>query len=204
MNNYCLYYIHKSNDAIKDVLMVYFGVSAQPTRKKSFGDIDVLMNEKPIAYVLNNFSKLCKVKINGTIFLPNNALIDLINSELKNANLETLSYKDESGFVVGKILKIEENKNGNIITVNVGKTSYTTISTYNLKLNDLIVYAKNNCYLFPGHMIQKYEFDGINFDGRICSYKDLQMNNDNLDIPVVLDEGNVGDDFFQMEVKCDA
>lgn len=203
INNYCLYYLYKSNDSTSDVLMIYFGGNKQPIQKAVVGKIEVLINEKPIAYVINEFSKLCKVKINGTIFLPNDALIHLINSELANANLDTLSIKDESGYVVGKVVSIEESKQGNLITVDIGTEKFKTVSTFDLKLNDLVVYAKNNTYLFPGQMINSYEFKGNKCDGRICSFTDLQMNSDN-DGAVILDDGCLGEDFFKMEVKVNA
>lgn len=82
-----------------------------------------------VGYSINNFIKYAKIKYSGIIFLPNNALIDVINSILKNNNLETLSYKDSSGYEIklinnqkvvfankGTFLKDESISKGHICT----------------------------------------------------------------------------------------
>jgi len=74
------------------------------TSVKDINGIIVCYNDcNIVGYKIPNFIRYAKIKYSGIIFLPINILIDVINSLLKNADLETLSYKTSSGYIIKKI-----------------------------------------------------------------------------------------------------
>ena len=109
--NYCLYYIPKANtNEVNDMLMIFFGENKLVNKREIKDDLIMLLNnEEVIGYVIPNFSNYCKIKINGTIYLPNEKLIDLINDILINHKLDTLAYRSNSGLYVGKIVDKKEH-----------------------------------------------------------------------------------------------
>ena len=106
ITNYCLYYIPKTSEQeVNDMLMVFFGENKLVNKREIKNDLIMLMNNQDvIGYVIPNFSNYCKIKINGTIYLPNEQLIDLINDILINHQLDQLSYRSHSGLYVGEII----------------------------------------------------------------------------------------------------
>ena len=206
MDNYCLYYIPKSSDQVSDILTIFFGGNQVVSNRADKGNVGVLLsNNLPIGYIIKDFSKLCKIKINGMIFLPNDYLIDVINSCLSNAGLETLPYKASSGFVVGKVNKKDKLIKTYLYEVSLGKESVYSESTFDLKENSLVVVAKSGTYLLPGRMISEYKMRSYLCNARICSNDDLQINSSDLYAPVVIDEDiEVGSDFFTTEAKVNA
>ena len=209
IENYCLYYIPKSNSKeVNDMLMIFFGENALVNKREISNDLILLKNnDKVIGYVIPSFSNYCKIKINGTIYLPNEQLIDLINDILLNHDLDTLKYKNESGLVVGEILEKKEHRKTFIYEVDIGGEVEDTESTFDLPLNTKLVFAKSGTYLMPGRMINDYVTqDKISLSGRIVTYEDLEMNIENPFYPILFldEEIKVGSDFFLMEEKTDA
>ena len=146
------------------------------------------------------------MKINGTIYLPNNQLIDLINDILINHKLDTLAYRNESGLVIGEIIDKKEHRKSFIYKVDIGNEVKETESTFDLPLNAKLVFAKTGTYLMPGRMINDYiSQDKISLSGRIVTYEDLEMNIENPFYPIIFYEDvEIGSDFFLMEEKTDA
>ena len=68
--------------------------------KKLSEEMELLYNgTKLVGYRIKNFLRYAKIKYSGIIFLPNNPLIDVINSILSKYNLEVLDYKKGSGYI---------------------------------------------------------------------------------------------------------
>ena len=208
INNYCLYYIPKANSKeVNDMLMIFFGENKLVNKREINNDIIMLKNnDEIIGYVIPNFSNYCKIKINGTIYLPNEQLIDLINDILLNHKLDTLSYRNESGLVIGEILDKKEHRKAFIYRVDIGGEIKETESTFDITVHSKLVYAKTGTYLMPGRMINDYMTqDKIALSGRIVTYEDLEMNIENPYYPIIFfEDAEVGSDFFLMEEKSDA
>ena len=95
-DRYGIYNLHEENDA----LLILFS-DEEVTSKKNSKEVEVLYHEdKLVGYLIPNFIRYAKIKYSGIIFLPNNYLIDVINSVLTNNELETINYRKNSGFVV--------------------------------------------------------------------------------------------------------
>ena len=208
IDNYCLYYIPKAKEKVSDMLMIFFGENKLVNKREIKDDLIMLKNNIDIiGYVIPNFSNYCKIKINGTIYLPAHQLIDLINDILINHKLDKLSYRDHSGLYVGEIKEKKEHRKSFIYRVDIKEGIYETESTFDLPLHSKLVFAKSGTYLMPGRMIKDYDTqDKIHLSGRIVTYEDLEMNIENPYYPILLlDESvEVGSDFFLMEEKTDA
>ncbi len=209
INNYCLYYVPKNSEKdVGDMLMIFFGENKIVNKRELKNNLIYLKNnDEVIGYVIVAFSNYCKIKINGTIYLPNEQLIDLINDILKNHELDSLAYKSHSGFVIGRIIAKKAHRKSFIYDVDIKDEKLTTESTFDLPLNTKLVVAKSNAYLMPGRMIKDYDTqDKIHLSGRIVTYEDLEMNIENPYYPILLmeEDMNVGDDFFYTEEKVDA
>lgn len=208
INNYCLYYIPKTSDSVNDVLMIYFGENKVINKRELKDDVIYLYKDNEVVgYVLTNFSSVCKIKINGTIFLPNDLLIDVINNYLSSHHInDLLEYKNHSGYYVGKIINKVDKPKSFIYDVDIGNEVIKSESTFEIPTNQLVVIALDKTYLLPARMIQKYETkDKEIINGRICTYEDLQMDVNNAYLPLLIYEDNleVGSDFFYTKEKND-
>ena len=97
-SQYGIFNLHEEEDA----LLILFS-EEEITSHKLSKEVEVLYhNETLVGYKIPNFIRYAKIKYSGIIFLPNNYLIDVINSVLTNNELETINYKNNSGFVVKK------------------------------------------------------------------------------------------------------
>lgn len=120
-------------------------------------DFDTEVNEEEVTifykcgevvgYAIPNFIRYAKIKYSGIVFLPSKPLIDVINSVLKNNNLETLEFKKESGYVV----KTDENV----------KKVYATEGTF---LRDKTVSKGRYCTYYDLYIKSENENDLITID----------------------------------------
>lgn len=205
LNNYCLYYIPKSNDTVSDTLMIYFGENKIVNKRILKEEIIYLLsNNDIVGYALMNFSKLCKIKANGTLFLPNEFLIKIINDYLHQNKIEiTLKDKAESGFVVGRIISSSPLDKSYLYEVDIKSKIIKVESTFEIANSTLVVVALNGTYLMPGRMVNEYKNKDLNLGNRICTFEDLQMDVSNAFLPLLImeDDLEVGQDFFMTEEK---
>lgn len=88
-----------NNHELDNTLLILFS-DEEVTNSKKKDEIEVLYHDiKIIGYKISNFIRYAKIKYSGIIFLPSNTLVDVINSVLKNHQLETLEYKTSSGYI---------------------------------------------------------------------------------------------------------
>ena len=204
INNYCLYHLPKGGEGVNDVLTISFGEDNMVNERRLDKDIiSMYHNSNLVGLAIMNFSSHAKIKINGTIFLPNIYLLNLINDYLHLNNIDvTLLEKENSGFIVGKILERKEQNKSYLYKIDIKKEILNIESTYELALNNLVVVATVGTYLYPGSKIQEYKNkEGLIIRGRICTYEDLQMNVNNAYLPLLMmeDELEIGQDFFMTE-----
>ncbi len=98
--NYGVYNHHE----LDNTLLLLFS-EHKANKIEDLGEVEVLcFGDELVAYRIKNFIRYAKIKYSGIIYLPNNILIDIINSVLEKYQLEKLSYKKESGYVTKKNL----------------------------------------------------------------------------------------------------
>ena len=204
INNYCLYHLPKGGEGVNDVLTISFGDDNMVNNRKIDKDIiSMYHNDSLVGFAFMNFSTHAKIKINGTIFLPNIYLLNLINDYLHLNNIDvTLLEKENSGFIVGKIIEMKEQNKSYLYRIDIKKEILNIESTYELPLNNLVCVATVGTYLYPGSKIKEYKNkDGLLIKGRICTFEDLQMNVNNAHLPLLMmeDELEIGQDFFMTE-----
>lgn len=96
IKDYALFNHHEENDTLR----ILFSDEKYDTIK-NVNNIDILIkNNSVVGYQIPNFIRYAKIKYSGIVFYPNKLLIDVINSVLENAKLETLSYKVSSGYII--------------------------------------------------------------------------------------------------------
>lgn len=204
MNKYCLYYFPpKSDPEFSDNLFVNFGGNLRTNKIEKGEAVDKLYNnEALIGYLIHHFSEYCKLKMNGTLFLPNDQIIDIINDILVNAGLKEIDYADKSGFVVGEISDKKALLKTKSFLYKVKTDGELNIeSTFDLEIGKKVVVALNGTYLMPGMMVSPFTIDGnISSDGRICSNMDLNVEPFDQFFPIIVeDEAVNGEDFFKVE-----
>lgn len=141
ITDYGIFNYHESNNE----LVILFG-EGRNQKEKLNEEISILKRDNQVVgYAINNFIKYAKIKYSGIIFLPNNALIDVINSVLKNNSLDVLKYKQSSGYEIaliggqkvvyakeGTFLKNENISRGHICT-------YDDLFIKNDKMNEVLL-----------------------------------------------------------------
>lgn len=197
---YSLFYNYK---LLGDILFIIYDNELIPTSKEVDYDVTkIYYQEKLIGINIFNFSKIIKIKANGLIPLPNNELIDVINSVLKNHNLESLPYKNESGFKIGKIISLEEHPESDhlhILKVDIGSEILDIVcGASNVSLNAIVVVATLGTTMFDGSVIKKGKLLGIESNGMCCSERELNLTTDQIKRGLLLldDSYKLGSDFF--------
>lgn len=177
IENYSLFYFYSKHD---DVLVVKFSnedityTLEQEVVNSNYHNIDL------VSYEISGISKIMKIHAHGLIPLPNKLMIDVINTILKENGLETLGYKNHSGFYIGEVKEIEPNL---IISYDNKECLFKPIPS--LKKNDHVVIATPLTFLFNGVQLE---------DEHLCSYNDLGLSKSN-DI-LIVDKDITSNDFF--------
>ncbi len=187
MKNYGIFYSYKDNG---DSLVIVFDTDKEFKDEKVIGRVHVYCdNDKVIGYKIDRIREFLKIKNNGEkLFFPNNVFIDVINSILINANLEPLEPLDNSGYFVGQIKEIDENK----IIVSLGDKNITADKCTGANVKDKVVVA------LPGTMLNGRT--KVKDNAHICVNKDLYSEGDN-EILLLDKDVEIGGDFFTLEVK---
>lgn len=189
---------------VGDILMVVIKNDLHPTSKKVINDVTFIYNgDELIGINFFNISRVIKIKSQGKIVLPPKPLIDILNSLLKDISDVELAYIEDSMFVVGKILSVEEHPESthlHCLKVNIGSEILDIVcGALNVEENRLCVVAKVGAIMMDGTEIKPGKLLGEVSNGMCCSPKELGMN---IEYPahhlLYLDGENVkvGQDFF--------
>lgn len=187
----------------KDVLFVLIDPSKKVTSTKRVEEVEALYHENElVGYNIFDVSKTVKINAEGIIFLPEPHLVDAINNILSRTGFSLLPKVMESGFVVLKILSLEEHpldERASIVTLE-GKNNehFETVSkAKNLSVGDLCVAAKDGAILADGTLFRKGIEKNIPIDVLLMSPKMLKLGTEE-DVLFVPKEGDyqIGDDFF--------
>ncbi len=199
---YGMYYNHET---IGDILLIVFSPLTIPTKVvNNDGVVALYKDDELVGYNFLNISEEIKIKADGYIPLCNNKVIDVLNFMLKNRNLPTLDYLNESGFKVAKIVEMEEHPDSDhlhILKVDVGEEKLLNIvcGSYNAKVGLKVVCATANTFMPNGSQIIPGEVIGVFSEGMLCSGRELNIEGyENKKGLYILDDSyNVGDDFFK-------
>lgn len=198
IEKYSLYYAYKT---IGDVLIVNIEPDLNPTSFKRNGDVVAIYNEeKLIGYNIFNFSRVVKIKMVGILYHPENVMIDIINSMLTNAGLDTLAYVKESGFVVGEVKECFMLEKDYMAIIDIKSSMVAGLSKVELNQGDKVVVAKEGTTLRDGKIVKQRVGEFGMTDCHICSGKDVFF--DETETPLILDKDiETGIDFFKIEVE---
>jgi tRNA-binding EMAP/Myf-like protein len=199
--NYSLFYNYNKDG---DILLISLVNEQGNHSEKLSPDFEVIYRNKVvIGYRIFNFTKIVKIKANGLIVLPPNALIDAINSVLVKYGFTKLSYKNNSGFVIGEIISTHDRSDKSYIyLVDVKEKNIKVISgDKNLKPHQKIVIALSGTRLFDNDSVDNIiSVRNVKCDGLICTLKDLGMEESD-EVLVLADSAIAGSDFYHSEVK---
>lgn len=201
MKDYAIFYNYHT---IGDVLLIISDLETKPNRVVKNGDVTSLyLDDKLIGINIFNISNVLKIKSNGLIVLPLKKMIDIINNILINANVETLEYKKESGFKVGKVLTCEEHPDSDhmhVLTVDIGSEVLDIVcGAPNVKEGQKVVVATVGTTMFDGKKIVPSSLRGIKSNGMLCSPRELHLEGapNVRGILVLDDDAIIGEDFFK-------
>jgi tRNA-binding protein len=189
---YSLFYSYK---VIGDVLLVVFNEKAMPTSFIQKSDITVIYhNSEIIGYNIFNISKIVKIKTKGLIYYPSDVFIDIINSILRNQQLDILAHYSHSGYVIGQVVKLEKDDMQLRPHIDVGGKILLGQSVAHINEGDKVVAALIGARLHDG---QEVEEKSVPAQIHICSNRELNISIDD-EIYLVDEDGVVGDDFFKI------
>ena len=201
MKDYAIFYNYHT---IGDVLLIISDLETKTNRVIKNGDVTSLyLDDKLIGINIFNISNVLKIKSNGLIVLPLKEMIDVINNILINANVETLEYKKESGFKVGKVLTCEEHPDSDhmhFLTVYIGSEVLDIVcGAPNVKEGQKVVVATLGTTMFDGKKIVPSSLRGIKSNGMLCSPRELHLEGapNVRGILVLDDDATIGEDFFK-------
>ena len=201
MKDFAIFYNYHT---IGDVLLIISDLETKPNRVIKNGDVTSLyLDDKLIGINIFNISNVLKIKSNGLIVLPLKEMIDVINNILINANVETLEYKKESGFKVGKVLTCEEHPDSDhmhVLTVDIGSEVLDIVcGAPNVKEGQKVVVATLGTTMFDGKKIVPSSLRGIKSNGMLCSPRELHLEGapNVRGILVLDDDATIGEDFFK-------
>ena len=192
-----IYYSKELND---DTLFVVFSAEKTPNKIQKQGDVVALyLDEELVGINLLHASSYLDFDPKGMVAKEEETLLEKLNALFLQAGLPKLEKNPSSGFVVGKIIKLEEHpldEKKQIVTLSIGdKTLETTTRYANIKEGSLVVVATDGCFKFDGTCFHKAVIRNIAQDCELCSPSDLRLGEDYKNALLVegLEEGT---DFF--------
>lgn len=201
MKNYAIYYSFRN---IGDVLLIVFDKNKEVTSYEKKNNVVVIYhNEEVIGYNIFDVKEIIKIKNEGMIFFPSPALIDVINTMLKNAKVEPLEYKEESGYVTAEVLDViplDEHKTYVMASLETDSVNLIARDA-KVEVGDKVVIAKVGTYLNSGDVVKEGNMDGTLLNGHLCTNGELGINEDKEQVLVLDKDVEVGKDFFLLEEK---
>jgi len=189
---------------IGDVLLIRLNGQRKVTKINKIDDLCVLYyQDEVIGYNLFHASLYISNLQNGMIRI-NPQFVEELNIVLKKAGYQNVESQYESGFVVGKVIEIEEHPDSDhmhICQVDIGEKKLQIVcGAPNVALGQLVVVAKTNAVMPSGLIIQPSQLRGISSEGMLCSARELNLPNAPQKRGIlVLDETeyHIGDSFFK-------
>ena len=179
MNSYAIYYDYNEN---KNDLIILFK-NKEYTKVENYHNVDVYLRDNEVVkYVIHGINNLIKIYSKGIIHSPLKELIDVINIFLSKANLKSLTYKENSGFIIGQIVENGRVDLGNKII---------SIDTPDDLLNQFVVVSIPNIFIKKDKFLTDYH---------LCTFLDLGISDEDK-IFVIDEKCEKGKDFYLWESK---
>ena len=192
--NYSLFYSYKN---VGDVLLVVFDNDLKATSHIRKGQVEVIYHEQEvIGYNIFDISKIIKIKTQGLIYLPSKELVAIINSILKNNDIEELANPTSSGYIIGEVVDIANKGDKKVVSIDIGKEIVKAFTNNEIHIKDKIVVATLHTRLNDGRTVKIID----DTNAFIVTEKDLQISNSNNILFLDVEEEN-GKDFFTMEMR---
>ena len=193
---YRLYYDHEANG---DILFILLNPELEATSFERKDDVCKIFHEEELIGInIFNISNLIKIKVKGMIVTPNDEFIDCLNSLLINHGISPLSYCRDSGYKVGKVLKVDESpfdEKVSILSISLkDEVIETMVASTSIKVGDYLVLNLDGSIDFKGEVFHKKIIRNIHQDAYINSKKSLHLGEDSN--PLIVEGYKEGDDFF--------
>ncbi len=189
---YSIYYSYKE---IGDVLLIIINQKATPTSFIQNSDVTVIYHgSEIIGYNIFNISKIVKIKTHGLIYYPSDVFIDIINSILKNHQLDTLAHYSHSGYVIGQVSKLEKDNMLFRPFIDVGDKIIIGQSVDHIREGDKVVIALIGARLYDGQEVEETTNPA---QIHLCTNRELNISM-NDETYLVDEDGVVGEDFFKI------
>ena len=195
-----MYRFFANPDNVGDVLFIVFDPEAIPNRVEEHEGLTVLYRDETLVGV-NLFGAIEEfgIREKGMIVKIGESILTRVNQKLSSIGLKTLENDPNSGYIVAKVLRLEEHpldERCNIVTLDLGGKELTTVSRYaNLKEGLLIVVAIDGCIKFDGTAFHKKVVRNIPIECEVCSPFDLRVGEEGKAAFEVQNKA-AGDDFF--------
>lgn len=182
--------IFYNNKTLHDTLLIHI---SEETVTNSEQDGDVIRfyhDDKLVAININNVSQKMSSLKEGYIYLT-----DFLKTRIESITNVQLP-ENKHLLIVGKIIDIEpvENTHLNICKVNVGglKNLQIVCGAANAREGLKVVVALDGCMLPNGKIIKSGSLMGIKSEGMLCSFKELNIQNEQKGIIELDDENIIG------------
>lgn len=199
MKNYAIYYSYRG---MGDVLVIIFNNSLSVTSNKTINNVTVVYHdEEVIGYNIFNIKDIVKIKSEGLIYYPSETFLNIINSILTNAKLETLEKKDNSGYFILEAKELQPiEKEKTLVTLMFSKKMINAIiKNQPLKIGDKVVVALAGTYLNDGEVVKEDKYESTLLNGHICTNKELGIKENEEELLILEEEAKTGEDFFLVE-----
>lgn len=184
----------------KDVLYLLIDPEKTPDEVVKKGDTVGLFYQKQLIGVnFLNFSRLVKIKAEGRITNPPEAMLEIVKNELQKASFPIPDFSCSSGFTVARVMNLEEHpldERKQIVTLECAGKTLTTSSRYqNLQIGSKIVVLLDRTIRFDGTVFHSSVIRNIPQDCEIASPHDLGLSEESKSA-YIEEEKEVGSDFF--------
>ena len=200
------YGIYHNKTTLKDTLMMVFEPDKKPNKILKNNDVvELFYDDALVGINIFNFSKYLTLSNNFNGFIPfllKNEL-DAINDILKKNGFKEIEGKENSGFVVGKIIECEEHPNSehlHCLKVDIGSEILDIVcGSYNAKKDLIVVCATINTFMPNGDKIVPSKLLDVPSFGMLCSGKELHIDGyENVRGLYLLDDKyKIGEDFYK-------
>jgi tRNA-binding EMAP/Myf-like protein len=198
-----MYRFFYNHEVSGDILFILINPDKAVTRHLSSHNVTALYaGDELVGINIFNISNCIKIHSSGMICSPNKEFVGAVNAILEGEKIPPLPSLANSGYLVGKITKLEEHpidEKAQIVTISLGDKEVTTVSHYkNLALNELIVVETDGCITYNGSVFHKFVSRNIPNEVSICSPRELKMEDDGAGALLVTNMKE-GSDFFLEE-----
>lgn len=191
--------------ATGDILYILIDPEEKTIRSEKHSNVVACYGEKGLAGInFFSISDTVKIKAEGAIFAPSEALLAAVNPLIENAGLPALHFVRDSSYKIATITELEEHpldEKGRIVTLSLGEGKIlTTVSFYpNLARGAKVVVLLDGGIAYNGRMFRKFISKNIPSECSICSAKELRLGGDSAGAYLVKSEEKEGTDFFYGE-----